>query len=557
MKNFVVFLLILFSVLSCSIIGLNPQRKTPKKPSKYPNFTEADTLLGKLSSLRNSYDVTFYDLSVDIDIARERISGHSDIYFTCIEKTDSIQIDLKKQYKIEKVLLQDSIVHYHRLHNALIVYTKTMHAGQKYCLQLYYNGKPEKAPKPPWEGGFVWKEDKNKNPWVGVACELYGASTWWPLKDHLSDEPDSMRMSFTVPKGLYCVSNGTLENIIHNNEKDTYIWKVHYPINSYNVSFYAGDFKHFSIPYKSSYSEFDLDFYVLPYNLNKAQKHFTQVTDIISFFEDAFGEYPWSDDGYKLIESPYAGMEHQSAIAYGNGYENAPRMNFDYIILHETAHEWWGNCLSASDYAEIWLHEGFATYSEALYVEHTKGYGEYMEYLDFYSLFIKNKQPVIGPFDVNYWNYKDSDVYLKGAMILHTLRNTIDNDSVFFKVLKAFYQNYKCSIVSSSDFISLVNSITGDDYNWFFNQYLYSRVCPLLEWDYDFTKNIDSAVISYRWANVGNEFILPVQISVGSKNISVIPSDTIREITVSTNSEMYINKNNSYIALRKNKRLRK
>jgi len=256
-------------------------------------------------------------------------------------------------------------------------------------ITVFYEGQPQKAARPPWDGGFVWKKDKDGNPWIGVACELDGASLWWPVKDHLSDEPDSLQINVTIPEGFFCVSNGKLQQRIKENGRETFVWKTLYPINTYNATIYIGNFKHFTLPYKKQDSILNLDFYVLTYNLDKAKSHFQQASEIIRFYEMRFGDYPWWNEGYKLVESPYKGMENQTAIAYGNDYKNWIGKNFDYIILHETAHEWWGNSVSASDYAEIWLHEGFATYSEALYVEHTEGYNAYLKYLNFYSLLIR------------------------------------------------------------------------------------------------------------------------------------------------------------------------
>ncbi|MBN2762176.1 MAG: M1 family metallopeptidase, partial [Bacteroidales bacterium] len=419
----------------------------------------------------------------------------------------------------------------------------------------HYEGQPVIATKPPWEGGFVWKKDKDKKPWIGVACELAGASLWWPLKDHISDEPDSVQLTVSTPQGLFCVSNGILSDHISEDNREIFTWKTRYPINTYNVTLYIGNYRHFQLPYLKDDTVYQLDFYVLPYNLEKAQTHFQQVIDIIRFYESAFGEYPWWDEGYKLVESPYEGMEHQTAIAYGNRYKNRFGSSFDYIILHETAHEWWGNSVSAGDYAEIWLHEGFATYSEALYVEHTEGHKAYLDYLSLYSIFIKNKRPMIGPFDVNYWDYKDTDVYMKGALTLHTLRNIINNDSVFFDIIKTFYSRYKYSIVTSRDFISLVNKKTNDDLNWFFDQYLYSRICPQMEWNYVYDKLHDCYEFSYRWNNTSSDLNIPVSIRSGGIEYTLYPTLKTQTLKISTGNDIAMNIENSYISLKKNKKL--
>lgn len=550
------FIVLLFIASSCSIIGLNVKRKTPKKPGKYPEFTLKDTLRGQITEYRKGYDISFYAINIDVNIDDKYIKGYVDIHFTALNDLDTIQLDLYENLSINKVVYASDSLKTTRKFNAVYVaFNEKIKKDEECIIRVYYEGKPIIAPRPPWEGGFVWKKDKNKNPWVGVSCELDGASLWWPLKDHLYDEPDSLQMNVTIPKGLFCVSNGKLIERKIEGDKETFSWKTSYSINSYNATLYIGDFKHFTIPYKSETSSFDLDFYVLPYNLETAKEHFKQVEGIIAFFEDTFGEYPWQKDGYKLIESPYSGMEHQSAIAYGDKYKNSMGNDFDYIILHETAHEWWGNSVSASDYAEIWLHEGFATYSEALYVEHTKGYDEYINYLAFYSMLIKNKRPLIGPFDVNYWTYKDSDVYLKGALLLHSLRNLIDNDPLFFDIIKTFYTRHKYSITTTKDFITLVHEKTNQDFNWFFEQYLYNRTCPQLEWHYFYNVHKAEFELRYRWINVGDDFKLPVVVKTEDGNKTLYPSLQLQTIKMPSGESIQLNLNNSYISLKKNKNL--
>lgn len=555
-KSTISFLIIIFlSITSCSIIGFNIKRKTPSKPAKLPIFTEADTLRGKLTKFKTCYDVTFYNINLDVDIKNKYINGLVDIQFKALDDLDTIQIDLFENLKINKIICKSENLNYQRKFNAVFIFiNKKIKKGEIGNISVYYEGKPIEAPRPPWDGGFVWKKDKNKNPWIGVACELSGASLWWPLKDHLSDEPDSLKMNITIPKGLFCVSNGKLISRIVKDNKETFVWKTSYPINSYNASIYIGNFVHFSIPYIKKDTTYDLDFYVLPQNLEKAKTHFTQSVDIIKFYEEKFGEYPWWKDGYKLVESPYAGMEHQTAIAYGDKYKNHLDFNFDYIILHETAHEWWGNSLTVNDVADIWLHEGFATYSEALYVEATKGHEAYMNYINFYSIFVKNKKTVIGPFDVNYWNYKDGDVYVKGALILHTLRNVINNDSIFFDIIKTYYNKFKYSNVVTNDFINIVNEKTNLDYNWFFEQYLYNRYCPQLKFNYYFNYKTSKVDIKYKWNNVNDNFKLPVTMQLPEKEIILYPSKEIQTITYD-GGIFEFNKINSYISYKKDTRL--
>ena len=291
---------------------------------------------------------------------------------------------------------------------------------------------------------------------------------------------------------------------------------------------------------------FNLTFYVLPEHLNVAKSHFNQTKSMMAFYENTFGDYDWFNDGYKLVESPYAGMEHQTAIAYGQKYKNNYN-GFDYIILHETAHEWWGNSVSVSDFADIWLHEGFATYSEALYVEHTKDHLAYLQYLYFYSITIKNKLPMVGPKDVKYWNYKDGDPYTKGALTLHSLRSTIDNDSVFFDIIKSFHTENIKGIVNSDTFIELVNIKTGQNYDWFFYQFLYNRKPPKFVYSLVYSAEKKAVLLYYKWVDVGIDFRMPIDTYFGDQLTRVFPTTSIKEIALPDNVDAFkVDKLNFY-----------
>jgi len=429
---------------------------------------------------------------------------------------------------------------------------RTVEDSEKIKITAFYHGKPQIANRPPWEGGFVWEKDKNGKPLIGVACEVNGASLWWPVKDHLSDEPDSMKMSFTVPKGLLCVSNGQLIDSVSIGSKTKFTWKVSYPINSYDATFYIGDYRHFSIPYKGLDTTFNLDFYVLPYNLDTARTHFRQAADMLHFYESIYGSYPWPKDGYKLVESSYEGMEHQTAIAYGYGYKDFYGL-YDFIILHESAHEWWGNSVTVPDYAEVWIHEGFATYSEMLYLEHIKGHQMYLKFISYYALLIKNKKPVVGPHEVNFWDYKDADVYMKGALTLHTLRNSIRNDSLFFDILKTFYNQHKYKFAVTKDFINLVNEKTGQDYSAFFNQYLYTRTCPELQWEYAYNEEKRTNELYYRWTNAVKDFKIPIKVTTDSETVIIHPESTTQKMIMHIDKNIKMNTEGSYIALKRNR----
>ncbi len=555
---------ILLTLPGCSLFGIHIQVKNPKHTGKYPKFSTAIKLLGASNKYRTCFDATHYTLNVFVDPKNKYLKGKVEMSATALSDFDTLQIDLFENMKINKIGFisnsspkeEGSELVYKRKYGAVyVVMPKKISTGEKFKLIIDYEGKPVVAPRPPWRGGFVWKKEKEGNPWIGVACESEGASLWWPCKDVTNDEPDSAAINITVPSELTGVSNGTLIGKETNGAFSTYKWRVSYPINLYNITLYVGKFSLIEDTYTSNVSGkvLPMNHYVLPVNYEKAKKHFQQAKEQIAFFEKIFGEYPWYKDGYKLIESPYEGMEHQSAIAYGNGYKTE-YLGFDYIILHESAHEWWGNSISAADLADVWLHEGFATYAEALFVESTQGKNAYLRYLLTYRLFIKNKRPVVGPTGTRFFDYKDGDVYMKGAWILHTLRTQLNDDKLFFDILKSFRTEKNSQTVNSQDFINTVNDKTGEDYTWFFNQYLYKREAPFLEYCWD---GID---FYYRWKFVDSTFKLPAEISLdGLVLLNLKPAKHIQKMPVSGTSYKDISFNNytKLFGLRKNKKLKK
>ena len=541
-----------FLIGSCSLVGLNMKHKTPKKASVYPVFTEKDTLRGAITPFRRNNDVTFYHINLDVDIDQQSLKGNVEIRFTALADMDTIQIDLYTDMIIDSIFMNTQSLKYRRIYNAVFVGLQhTLSGGVGAAITVYYHGKPQVARRPPWEGGFVWKKDKNKKPFIGVACEEIGASIWWPVKDHIYDEPDSVAITVTIPKGLFCVSNGTLKSQADHGDRSTFSWETHYPVNTYDVTINIGDYRHFSIPYPKN-PLLKLDYYVLPKDLEDAKALFANSVGVIEAYEYYYGEYPWLKDNYKLVESPFAGMEHQTAIAYGKGFKD--NMMNNYIIIHETAHEWWGNSVTAPDYAEVWIQEGFATYSEALYAEKTKGRNAYENLMRFYSFLISNKQPVVGPHDVNYWNYKDGDVYMKGALTLYSLRNSIDNDPLFFDILKSFYQEHKYGTATTGEFISFVNEKTGKDYNAFFQQYLYHRECPNLEF-FNYQIGKGQSCFAYRLSNTIPGFNMPLEVRSDGKATKLTATDKTQYFCYPSQSSFSLYHDLYYSATKKNRKL--
>lgn len=521
---------------SCTLIGININVHNPRKAGKTPKFSEETILLGELTELRTCYDVHYYDFSLTVDSDKKQLDGVVEIHAIAQSDFTKLQIDLHPNFDITKLVDKNTQTPLKYVRKERAVFVEIMRKkGDSFVIEIAYNGKPVEAKKAPWKGGFVWKKDDGKNPWLGVACELDGASLWWPLKDHTADEADSVRMHYTVPKGLVAVGNGQLEGVTEKGDFKTFNWFVSYPINSYNVTIYVGNFRHFNEKYKGINDEIlQLDYYVLEPHYLMAKRHFEQVVPILRAYEELFGEYPWYRDGFKLVESPYAGMEHQSAIAYGQGYSNGYGNKTDYIILHETAHEWWGNSISVKDLADVWIQEGFATYSEALYAEKDEGKKGYDAKLRSQRIMIKNKYPVISEKERRCFHFrKNSDVYGKGSWILHTLRGQMENDSLFFDLLKTFYGTYKYQIVESKDFTDMVNVKTGEDYAWFFDQYLSTNFVP--ELDYTYT---EKGVVYYRWNNVLESFNkLKINILANRKPYTLTPTTKTQHFDLPKNSK--------------------
>lgn len=474
-------------------------------------FTLADTLRGTLSPIRTCFDVTYYDLQLKVNIEEKAIAGVNHIHLQNMADYDSLQLDLFANMIIDSVVYKDESLGFSRLFHAFFVrFPETMKAGDNAVVSVYYHGEPTAAKNAPWDGGFVWKKDGFGQPWVGVACEGTGASLWWPNKDHLSDEPDSMRVSCTVPDGLMCVSNGELISENKQKEGTEWVWNITYPINNYNVTLNIADYAHFGGYYQNAQGDsLKLDYYVLKENIEKAKEQFKQVPEMMDCFEEAFGPYPFYNDGYALVETPYAGMEHQGAIAYGNKYMKGywgryPKdMDFDYIIIHETGHEWWGNSVSMKDAADMWIHESFCTYSESVFVECKYGYESMLEYLKSQKFMINNRTPIEGTYGLNHEG-NGTDMYYKGAWMIHTFRSVLNNDSLFRSILKGIAQDFAYRTVDGEEIVNYINTKAKYNYTPFFGQYLKYADVPTLEYRWS-KKNLE-----LHWKAEAEGFRMPV-----------------------------------------------
>lgn len=489
-------------------------------------FSRKDSLLGYLSSARTCYDVKHYDLHLRINPEKKFISGQNTITFLLNTDTQEIQVDLAPELHIKKILQQKKSLSFKREERAVWVrLSKKQKKGSTEKITIIYEGMPQEAKKAPWDGGFVWQKDKQGNPWIGVACQNVGASIWFPNKDHWSDKPDSVKLTYEVPQGLVAVANGNLvktENLTDGYTR--YVWKVSYPINNYNITLNVAKYTHFADTYTAQDgSKLALDYYVLPENVEKARKQFEQVKPMLACYEKLFDKYPFWNDGFALVETPYLGMEHQGAIAYGNrylqGYLGGDLTGtgigklFDFIIIHETGHEYWGNSVSADDRAEMWIHEAFCTYTEALYIECMWGKAKAYEYANGWKKIIQNDKPILPPRNAN--QEGSDDMYFKGALMLHTLRNMIANDEKWFAYLKEFYQNFKGKNTNTDEVLAFWNKKTGMDLQPFFMQYLKFTQIPTFEY------KIEGGKFQYRFKTDVKDFRMPIVVRFGSTEMTL------------------------------------
>jgi aminopeptidase N len=504
------------------------QTPTPGTP---PRPTRADILRGAYGPYRANNDLLYYHLDVRVDPEKKFISGKNTIRFKMLKDDTRVQLDLQQPLQVDKILLGSTELKYEREFGAVFVdFPQTLRAGRTYTIDFYYSGNPLETGR---FGGIAFRKDPAGRPWINTACEGIGASIWWPNKDQWRDEVESMNISVSIPNDLVDVSNGKFLGKTDLGDGYTrWDWLVHYPINNYDVSLNIGKYEQFS----DKLGDLPLDFYALPEDLDKAKKQFVQAKGMLQAFQHYFGEYPFKKDGYKLIEVPYSGMEHQSAVTYGNHFANGYlerdwtgvgiSLRFDFIIIHESAHEWFGNSITAADPSDMWIHEGWATYLECLYVEYMYGHDDYLKYVNAYKSKVKNNKPIIAERGVN--AEPPQDQYFKGALFLNTLRSVVDDDSRWFKLIHDLYQHFKYKNIMTEDMVQFFNQKTGKDLNPIFNQYLRHTAIPTLELKF----NAGEGTVSYRWKVDEQGFAMPI--SVGKKDIWQIIQATTEWQTMKT-----------------------
>ncbi len=489
-------------------------------------FTHDDTLRGTVTPQRAWWDLTFYDLKVKIDVKNKSISGSNTIYYTVLDKNKNaeLQIDLQEPLVLEKVEQNGRTLEFTKAgKNAYFVKTGAFKKiGEHQSVTVFYSGVPKAAVNPPWDGGFSWNIDAQQKPFIATSCQNLGASVWWPCKDHQYDEPDSMHISVTVPDSLMDISNGRLFSEIQNADRTkTFEWHVNNPINNYGVDVNIADYAHLTDSFVGEKGNLTLNYYVLKENTEKAKSQFVQVKQMLKAFENWFGPYPFYQDGYKLVEVPYLGMEHQSSVTYGNKYANGYLgrdlsgtgwgLKWDFIIVHESGHEWFGNNITTRDIADMWVHEGFTAYSESLFTEFYYGKKAGAEYVIGTRKLIANDKPIIGHYDVN--NEGSDDMYYKGSNMLHTIRQIVNNDSLWHNILRGLNKDFYHQTVTTAQIENYISEKSRKKLGRVFEQYLRTTKIPILE--YKFEKKH----FSYRWTNCVAGFDMPIKIFF-DKNVS-------------------------------------
>jgi aminopeptidase N len=500
-------------------------------------FTHADTIRGSNTPQRAWWDATFYDLHVAVNPSDSSIRGWNAITYRVTGPGPDMQIDLQVPLEVDSMVQDSEKLVTRRDGNAFFAtLASPQPVGSLKTVTVWYHGKPRVAVHAPWDGGFVWTKDSLGSPWSVTANEGLGASVWWPNKDFGADEPDSQRVAITVPDSTTDVSNGRLRKTTPNGDgTTTFEWFVASPINNYNVTVNAGRYAHFSDVYRGERGKLTLDFWPVSYHVDTARKQFAQVKPMLKCFERWFGPFPWYEDGYKLVETPHLGMEHQSAVAYGNHYLNGylgrdlshtgHGLKWDFIIVHESAHEWWGNNISMKDAADMWIHEGFANYAEALYTECQQGKKAGAEYVRGVRENIENDRPIVGAYGVN--NEGSGDMYYKGGNMLHTIRQIVNDDAKWRSILRGLQSTFRRQTVTSQQVEDYMSRRAGVDLSKVFAEYLTTTKIPALEY------KIDGRELSYRWADVVAGFDMPVRLKLSNTGWTTVrPTETWKTATL-------------------------
>ncbi|MCI9846473.1 M1 family metallopeptidase [Flavobacterium pectinovorum] len=547
MKSYIIIFLSFFIVFTANSQGLL------SKSQKV--FTYQDSLRGSVTKERGWWDLKYYHLDVKVNPSDKTISGSNTIRYTVLSEYNKMQIDLQEPMQIYKVVQDGKELKFERDGNAFFIQLiEKQKVGEVKEIIVLFGGKPKEAVNPPWDGGITWKKDKNGKDFIASSCQGLGASVWWPCKDHMYDEVDNMLISVNVPGNLTDVSNGRLQSV--KKEKDgtkTFNWYVSNPINNYGVNINIGDYVNFSEKYKGEKGNLDCNYYVLRDNLALAKEQFKDAPKMLKAFENWFGPYPFYEDSYKLVEAPYLGMEHQSSVTYGNQYKNGYLghdlsgtgwgLKFDFIIIHESGHEWFANNITYKDIADMWIHESFTNYSESLFLEYYYGKDAAAEYIIGCRKNIENDIPIIGHYDVN--DEGSGDMYSKGGSMLHMIRQIINDDGKWRSILRGLNSTFYHQTVTSKQIEDYINTQSGINFNRVFAQYLTTTKIPVLEYIFK------EGSFGYHWSNCVAKFDMPVKVNLNGIETWLKPTTEWKsektvgdQRTIEVSKDFYVNSSN-------------
>ena len=529
------------SLAALSLVGLTLLVNSPVLAQKQAD--RADTLRGSITPERAWWDLKHYDLTINIDPITKSIKGSNKITYEVVSKANILQIDLQEPLKITAItqggepltFRREGAVHWVNL-------TKKQEVGKIEHVLISYEGVPKEAIRPPWDGGITWQKDSKGLPFVASSNQGIGSSIWWPLKDHPADEVDSLDMHVTVPKGLMDISNGRLVEIEVGKDNDTFHWKVVNPINDYGVNINVGDYVHFGEKYEGEKGTLDMDYFVLRENLEKAKVHFQDARRMMQAFEHWFGPYPFYEDGFKLVDAPYLGMEHQSSVTYGNGYQNGYRgrdlsgtswgMKFDFIIIHEAGHEWFANNITYKDVADMWIHESFTNYSESLYLDYHFGKEAGQAYVRGTRMNIANDSPIIGTYGLN--KRGSGDMYYKGGNLLNMIRQLLQDDEKWRLILRGLNKEFYHQTVTTEQVESYISTQVGWNLGKVFDQYLRDTRIPIFEYYQQ------GGEIQYRWSNAVKDFDMPVDVFLNGKIVRLQTKTSWQKLEVGNLQELVV-----------------
>ena len=516
--------------------------------SRAQKYSAQDSLRGSITPERIWWDLVYYDLDVTVQPKVKSIRGTNTIHYKVVSPNNIMQIDLQPPMKLIKAVQDEVELSINQNGNAHFIQLEKKQNRKKIeQIVLHFEGQPKEAINVPWDGGFSWKKDYNGNDFIATSCQGIGASVWWPNKDHMYDEVDSLQMKITVPKHLKAVGNGRLRAVTKNEKTASYTWFVSNPINNYGVNINIGDYVDFSETYNGEKGNLDMHYFVLKDNLSKAKKQFLDAPKMMKAFEYWFGPYPFYEDSYKLVEVPYLGMEHQSSVTYGNRYMDGYLgrdlsgtgwgLKFDFIIIHESGHEWFANNITNKDIADMWIHEGFTAYSENLFLDYYYGKEASSEYVIGTRKRIRNDRPIIGNYNVNAEG--SSDMYYKGANMIHMLRQFTKNDEKWRGILRKMNAKFHHQTVTTQQIESFLSDEIDLDLHSFFNQYLRDVRIPTLEY------NIDKNILHYRWTNVVEGFEMPIEFESNKQWQWLYPTvswqtKAINSSTITVDEDYYI-----------------